>query len=300
MANTLQLAARKYRWKYAGMLGFWIQRVTGIGLLVYLGLHVHTIHQLNDPQSFQAALDEFGQPIFKLGEIGLLDHRLQRPVPRPSGDQQGAAALARPARRGRAGPRRRPRRRARRLALPHAVQLRRRLPQGHQPDRLDHEDETLALVSQKVSRQADGEMSSAIQPEANPLKLALWKYAWRYVGNVAFWIQRVTGVALVAYLILHVHTIHDLRDPEKFDAALAMFGKPLFKLAEIGLLATVILHALNGIRLTMIDLGLGLTRQRQAFWYFAIGLGAILFLAGAVLFLSGAIPMFIYGILRHS
>jgi succinate dehydrogenase/fumarate reductase cytochrome b subunit len=58
-------------------------------------------------------------------------------------------------------------------------------------------------------------------------------------------------------------------------------------------LATVILHALNGIRLTMIDLGVGLTRQRQAFWYFAIGLGAVLFLAGAI-------PMFIYGILRHS
>ena len=57
--------------------------------------------------------------------------------------------------------------------------------------------------------------------------------------------------------------------------------------------ATVILHALNGIRLTMVDLGVGLTRQRQVFWYFAIGVGAVLFLAGAI-------PMFIYGILRHS
>jgi succinate dehydrogenase / fumarate reductase cytochrome b subunit len=136
-------------------------------------------------------------------------------------------------------------------------------------------------------------MSSSAGPNANPIILAARKYAWRYVGNVAFWIQRFTGLALVAYLIVHVHTIHDLRDPETLDAALAMFGKPLFKLAEIGLLATVILHAHNGIRLTMIDLGVGLTRQRQAFWYFAIGLGAVLFLAGAI-------PMFIYGILRHS
>jgi succinate dehydrogenase cytochrome b subunit len=119
------------------------------------------------------------------------------------------------------------------------------------------------------------------------------KYAWRYVGNVAFWIQRLTGVALVGYLILHVHTIHDLQDPEKFDRALKLFSTPLFKLGEIALLGTVILHALNGIRLTMVDLGVGLTRQRQVFWYFAIG-------AGAVLFLAGAIPMFIYGILRHS
>src|SRR3954467_3095388 len=127
----------------------------------------------------------------------------------------------------------------------------------------------------------------------NPLSLAKRKYAWKYVGNVAFWIQRLTGIALVGYLILHVHTIHDLQNPETFDAALKTFGQPLFKIGEIALLGTVILHALNGIRLTMVDLGVGLSRQRQAFWYFAIG-------AGAVLFLAGAIPMFIYGIIRHS
>ena len=127
----------------------------------------------------------------------------------------------------------------------------------------------------------------------NPLILAARKFAWRYVGNVAFWIQRLTGVALVAYLIVHVHTIRDLQNPETFDAALKTFSTPLFKLAEIGLLATVILHALNGIRLTMVDMGVGLNQQRQTFWYFAIGVGAVLILAGAI-------PMFIYGILRHS
>src|SRR6476660_75576 len=133
-------------------------------------------------------------------------------------------------------------------------------------------------------------------PEAsapNPVSLAARKYFWKYVGNVAFWIQRLTGIALVGYLILHVHTIHDLQNPEKFDAALKLFSTPLFKLGEIALLGTVILHALNGIRLTMVDMGVELTRQRQWFWYFAIG-------AGAVLFLAGAIPMFIYGILQHS
>ena len=88
-----------------------------------------------------------------------------------------------------------------------------------------------------------------------PVTLTARKYAWRYVGNVAFWIQRLTGIALVGYLILHVHTIHDLQNPEKFDDALKLFSTPLFKLAEIGLLATVILHALNGIRLTMVDMG---------------------------------------------
>src|SRR6476469_7109029 len=145
-------------------------------------------------------------------------------------------------------------------------------------------------MNESTSRPADHFPEPA---GANPIILAARKYAWRYVGNVAFWIQRLTGIALVGYLILHVHTIHDLQNPEKFDEALKLFGTPLFKLGEIALLATVILHALNGIRLTMVDMGVGLSRQRQTFWYFAIGVGAVLFLAGAI-------PMFIYRILRHS
>ena len=124
------------------------------------------------------------------------------------------------------------------------------------------------------------------------ISLTIRKYGWRYAGNLAFWIQRLTGLALVAYLILHVHTIRDLKNPETFDAALKTFSTPLFKLREIGLLATVILHALNGIRLTMVDMGVGLSKQRQTFWWFAIGVGAVIFLAGAV-------PMFVYGIINH-
>jgi succinate dehydrogenase cytochrome b subunit len=126
----------------------------------------------------------------------------------------------------------------------------------------------------------------------NTLSLILRKYRWRYVGHLAFWVQRVTGVALLGYLLVHVHTIRDLKNPETFGDALRTFGSPLFKLGEIALLATVILHALNGIRLTLVDLGVGLTRQRQMFWYFAMGVGLVLFLAGAV-------PMFIFGILNH-
>jgi succinate dehydrogenase / fumarate reductase cytochrome b subunit len=126
---------------------------------------------------------------------------------------------------------------------------------------------------------------------SNELSLFFRKYRWRYAGHVAFWIQRVTGIALLGYLIVHVHTIRDLKNPETFDDALKTFGSPLFKLGEIALLATVILHALNGVRLTLVDMGVGITRQRQVFWYFAIGFGFVLFLAGAV-------PMFIHGVLR--
>ena len=118
----------------------------------------------------------------------------------------------------------------------------------------------------------------------NFVTLAARKYRWRYSGMIAFVIQRVTGVALLFYLFLHVHTIHLLRTPDRFDVALQQFRSPVFKLLEIGLLGTVILHALNGVRLTLIDMGIGVnaTRQRQMFWYFAVGVGVVIFVAGAV------------------
>jgi succinate dehydrogenase / fumarate reductase cytochrome b subunit len=99
---------------------------------------------------------------------------------------------------------------------------------------------------------------------------------------LGFWIQRLTGVGLLAYLFLHVHTINLLRQRDRFDEALGQFRSPMFKLAEIALLGCVILHALNGIRLTMVDAGVGLPKQRQMFWWLAIGLGAVLFIAGSV------------------
>jgi succinate dehydrogenase / fumarate reductase cytochrome b subunit len=104
-------------------------------------------------------------------------------------------------------------------------------------------------------------------------------------------LQRVTGVLLLVYLFLHVRTIHELsRGPSAFDAALLTFRHPLFKLLEIALLGTVILHALNGVRITLLDLGLAHS-ERRLFWILAIGLGALVFL-------TGAIPLFLHAVLK--
>lgn len=109
---------------------------------------------------------------------------------------------------------------------------------------------------------------------------------------VAWVIQRVTGLLLLLYLLLHVHTVSKLSEgPAAFDEAITTFHSPLFKLLEIGLLGTVVLHALNGIRITLVDLGVGVENQRQLFWAVTIGVGLLVFLAGAI-------PMLLFGVLR--
>lgn len=109
-------------------------------------------------------------------------------------------------------------------------------------------------------------------------------------GEAAQRLQRITGLLLLAYLLLHVRTIHKLSEgPAAFNEALRFFRHPLFQLLEIALLGTVILHALNGIRITLIDFSIGHARQRELFWRWAVG-------AGAILFLLGAAPMLLWRI----
>lgn len=107
---------------------------------------------------------------------------------------------------------------------------------------------------------------------------------------VAWAIQRVTGILLLVYLFLHVHTVSKLsQGPVAFDDAMATFASPFFKLLEIGLLGVVVLHAFNGVRITLLDLGIG--KQRHLFWIITVALGLVVFLAGAI-------PIFLFAVLK--
>jgi len=118
------------------------------------------------------------------------------------------------------------------------------------------------------------------------------KYRWQFSGMVAWAIQRVTGLLLLFYLLLHVLTVSKLGEgPVAFNEAIATFRSPFFKLLEIALLGTVVLHALNGIRITLVDLGVGVGQQRHLFWVLTLGIGLLVFLAGAI-------PMFLFGVLK--
>ena len=123
------------------------------------------------------------------------------------------------------------------------------------------------------------------------MKQVIRKYGGPFSGMLAQVIQRATGLLLLVYLFLHIRTIYALRGgPAAFDRAVAEFRSPFFKLLEIALLGVVILHALNGLRITLIDLGAGESRQRRLF---AWTLGA-----GALIFFAGAIPLFLSSVLR--
>jgi len=86
-------------------------------------------------------------------------------------------------------------------------------------------------------------------------------------GTVAWLLQRLSGVFLTIYLIVHIIVIgNSVRGEDAFDDLLEMFDKPLFLVLDAGLVGIVTFHALNGIRLILFDLAIGLRYQKVLFW----------------------------------
>ena len=103
------------------------------------------------------------------------------------------------------------------------------------------------------------------------------------VGMLAWLLHRVSGLALSFYLLLHIWDLRAAqRGAQAFDEAMATFQSPFWKVMDLLLLAAVLFHGLNGIRLLLFDAGQGLRYQRQLFWV-AFGLTIAIFIFSAVM-----------------
>ncbi len=106
------------------------------------------------------------------------------------------------------------------------------------------------------------------------------RYRW-HLGYVAWLLNRVTGVAITFYLILHIWVIHHLsKGPEGFDEMMRIVQQPIFKFGEVGLLGAILYHAMNGVRLLFVEWGTGYRVQKRLFWD-AMAAGVVLFVFGA-------------------
>lgn len=105
---------------------------------------------------------------------------------------------------------------------------------------------------------------------------------YRTTGFISFVLRRVTGVALVIYLFIHMWVIGSIiQGPEVFDARLNMVQTPFFKLMEIALLAAVVYHGLDGIRLLIVN-WFKVTEYRKSLFYAVFALSVILVIAGGI------------------
>ena len=105
---------------------------------------------------------------------------------------------------------------------------------------------------------------------------------YKTTGFLSFALRRFTGVALVMYLLLHIWVIgSSLNSPEAFNERLNFLQSDLFKVLEIALLAAVIYHAFDGVRLLLVN-WFKITEKRKNLFYSVMVISALLVIAGGV------------------
>ena len=87
-------------------------------------------------------------------------------------------------------------------------------------------------------------------------------------GMLAWAFHRISGVAIWAFLVLHVVDIFLVgAAPDTYDTLLAIYAHPIGIVLEWLLGAAVLYHALNGLRIIVIDFWPALTRYHRELWY---------------------------------
>ena len=85
---------------------------------------------------------------------------------------------------------------------------------------------------------------------------------WSWVAH------RITGVAVFFFLFVHVLDTALVRvSPDAYDRVIATYKTPIVNFLEVGLVGAVLFHALNGIRIILVDFwSKGPKYQRVMLW----------------------------------
>jgi len=91
---------------------------------------------------------------------------------------------------------------------------------------------------------------------------------WKGIGMWAWVLFRISGLVLVAYLFVHIWVISQGRigGAESLNGLFEFFDKPLLVFLDLMLVAAVLYHALNGVRILLMDVGVGISRHKAVFW----------------------------------
>ncbi|WP_346843575.1 succinate dehydrogenase, cytochrome b556 subunit [uncultured Rothia sp.] len=92
-----------------------------------------------------------------------------------------------------------------------------------------------------------------------------------YRGREGMWswvAHRITGIAIFFFLLVHVLDTAMVRvSPEAYNAVMSVYKNPIMGLGEAVLVAAIVYHAFNGIRIILIDFWKnGAKNQKGMLW----------------------------------
>lgn len=109
-------------------------------------------------------------------------------------------------------------------------------------------------------------------------------------------LHRITGVLTFFFLFVHVLDTALVRvSPNTYDAIIETYKNPIVNLMEVGLVGAVLYHALNGIRVILVDFwSKGAKYQRVMLWSI-IGVWVLVMIPGAYFMLERTVSELLGG-----
>ncbi len=127
----------------------------------------------------------------------------------------------------------------------------------------------------QISKQAD------VRPK-RPLQ-SWFDVRRRRVGSWAFALNRLTGLGLTFYLLLHLGVLSLLLKGEAgWNQFVTLARSPLFLTLDVLLIFGILFHGLNGIRVALVGMGIGARNQNKLFWIL-MAIGLLLLIVSAIL-----------------
>lgn len=111
-----------------------------------------------------------------------------------------------------------------------------------------------------------------------------------YRGGIGQWswvAHRVTGVAVLIFLFTHIlDTALIMLGPVWYNKIIVLYRLPAFGILEIGLFAAVLYHALNGVRVILVDFWIASVDYHKQMFLIQMVLFALIFLPVAWIMLG--------------
>jgi len=96
--------------------------------------------------------------------------------------------------------------------------------------------------------------------------------------------HRITGLGVLLFLLLHIVDIFLVNyGPDTFNELLFLYRHPVFRIGEIILVAGLYYHAVNGVRIILIDFWPAAYRYERQLFYGVIAVFLASFIPTAIL-----------------
>lgn len=108
-------------------------------------------------------------------------------------------------------------------------------------------------------------------------------------GMLAWAFHRISGVAIWAFVILHIVDIYLVGgDPKAYDEILKIYASLPGRIMEVLLGAALFYHALNGLRIIIMDFWPRMTVYHKQLWYINWAIFVMIGVPGAFIIMKPA------------